>query len=193
MPILKISSAAFSPIAQEAILYIKQELTDEQKTQARQNIGAASSQLASYEEYGLVKTDFMNNLLFQGNIDEGQNPNSWYDSEGNLIGNFEEAKEHLKNIVPSMMTITSIMRTFEQDFEDVTNILKELQEEKDKLSQEQLLLSSNLTSLQTEVETLENKIATQKITLSDVGVIVTNTLPDVFTEEDEGKVYLIYE
>lgn len=62
--------------------------------------------MATADLFGHVKAAWIDKMLSLGREAGGQDPDLFYDSDGNLIGDAEAAEEHLRGIVPSMWMMT---------------------------------------------------------------------------------------
>ena len=100
-------------------------------------IGAAPANHASEDpKYGMATEDLfvndkaapMTKLLQIGREVDGQDPDLFYDVQGNLIGDDVAAEEHLRGIVPNMWLMTVYTTIINMELEDLNNFTLDLDE-----------------------------------------------------------------
>ena len=104
--------------------------------------------MATADLFGHVKAAWIDKLLFLGREADGQDPDLFYDSEGNLIGDGVDAEEHLRGIVPSMWLMTVYSTVANMELEDLNTQL--------------LSMGKALNQLKIHVKELDDEIAALK-------------------------------
>lgn len=79
--------------------------------------------MATDKLYGHVRAAWLDKMLYRGSEENDQDPDSWYDAYGALIGDSEAAKQYLRGIVPDMWlmswwhdTVTTLLNDHEKQF-----------------------------------------------------------------------------
>lgn len=85
--------------------------------------------MATADLFGHVKAAWIDKLLSQGREAAGQDPDLFYDNEGNLIGDAAATEEHLRGTVPNMWLMTVYNLVISTEFEDLERVFSVVDEE----------------------------------------------------------------
>lgn len=104
--------------------------------------------MATADLFGHVKAAWLDKMLYVGREEEGQDPDLWYDQDGNLIGDMDATEQYLRGIVPNMWLMSVWYQLFSVSLVDLNTCF--------------LALGEEVHQLRLRVKALENEIAALK-------------------------------
>lgn len=103
--------------------------------------------MATADLFGHVKAAWIDKMLYVGREEEGQDPDLWYDQDGNLIGDVDAVEQYLRGIVPNMWFMSALHQLFSVSLEDLDNFVSVLDEEVYQLKQRVKALEDEIAAL----------------------------------------------